>query len=61
MVFLPALEPVSLVEQLGLMPALVLNLAVFALIAGATVVLENAAMVVWRRKRPAHIRGWRAC
>ncbi|OXY83367.1 YeeE/YedE family protein [Oceanimonas doudoroffii] len=38
---LPALEPVSLVEQLGLMPALVLNLAVFALIAGATVVMEK--------------------
>lgn len=38
---LPSLAPVSLVQSLGVGPALVLNLAIFALIAGLTVVLEK--------------------
>ncbi len=38
---LPALAPLSLVHSLGVVPALALNLAVFALIAVLTVVLEK--------------------
>ncbi|QNA90256.1 YeeE/YedE family protein [Massilia sp. Dwa41.01b] len=38
---LPQLQPISLVTTLGLAPALALNLAVFALIAGITVVVEK--------------------
>ena len=38
---LPALQPVSLIETWGLAPALLANLAVFALIALLTVVLEK--------------------
>ncbi len=38
---LPSLAPTSLVQTLGVGPALVLNLAIFALIAGLTVVLEK--------------------
>ncbi|VFR82822.1 FIG00954845: hypothetical protein [plant metagenome] len=38
---LPALQPVSLVKAWGLWPALLANLAVFAAIAGLTVVLEK--------------------
>lgn len=38
---LPSLAPVSLVQSLGVGPALVLNLAIFALIAGLTVMLEK--------------------
>jgi hypothetical protein len=38
---LPSLAPVSLVQSLGVGPALVLNFAIFALIAGLTVVLEK--------------------
>ncbi|MCQ4348031.1 YeeE/YedE family protein [Pseudomonas stutzeri] len=38
---LPSLAPTSLVQSLGVGPALVLNLAIFALIAGLTVVLEK--------------------
>lgn len=38
---MPQLAPVSLVSALGLLPALVLNLAVFALVAWVTVVVEK--------------------
>ncbi len=38
---LPQLKPVSLVTELGLFPALLLNFAVFAAIAGITVVVEK--------------------
>jgi hypothetical protein len=38
---LPSLAPASLVQSLGVGPALALNLAIFALIAGLTVVLEK--------------------
>ncbi len=38
---LPALKPLSMVQALGLGPALLLNLAVFAVIAWATVYLER--------------------
>ncbi|NYT61129.1 YeeE/YedE family protein [Alcaligenaceae bacterium] len=38
---LPAIAPVSLVKTWGLWPALFANLLVFALIAGATIVLEK--------------------
>lgn len=38
---LPQLKPISLVTELGLMPALLLNFAVFAAIAGITVIVEK--------------------
>jgi hypothetical protein len=38
---LPTLGPVSLIDQLGLVPALLLNLAVFAAIAGGSWWLER--------------------
>jgi len=38
---LPQLKPISLVTELGLLPALLLNFAVFAAIAGITVIVEK--------------------
>jgi uncharacterized membrane protein YedE/YeeE len=38
---LPSLPPISLISTLGVVPAIVANMAVFALIAGITVVLER--------------------
>jgi uncharacterized membrane protein YedE/YeeE len=38
---LPALKPISLVATLGVVPALAISLAVFAIIAAATLVLER--------------------
>jgi len=38
---LPQLKPISLVTELGVLPALLLNLAVFAAIAGITVIVEK--------------------
>jgi uncharacterized protein len=38
---LPNIGPVSMIATLGLLPALILNLAIFAAVAGLTVVLER--------------------
>ena len=38
---LPQLKPISLVTELGVLPALLLNFAVFAAIAGITVIVEK--------------------
>ncbi|QQP88009.1 YeeE/YedE family protein [Skermanella sp. TT6] len=55
---LPSIGPVSLVGSLGALPALALNLAVFAAIAGGTVVLERRRHGALRPgNRTAH-RGW---
>ena len=42
---LPHLAPVSVVKSLGVIPALLLNFALFAVIALATVYFEKSAMV----------------
>ncbi|MFS2024145.1 YeeE/YedE family protein [Massilia sp. CT11-137] len=57
---LPQLKPVSLVKTLGLAPALLLNWAVFALIACVTVVVEKRrhGRLVDPTVRPAHASPW---
>jgi uncharacterized membrane protein YedE/YeeE len=57
---LPQLKPVSLVKTLGLAPALLLNWAVFALIAFVTVVVEKRrhGRLVDPTVRPAHKSPW---
>ena len=57
---LPQLKPVSLVKTLGLAPALLLNWAVFALIAFVTVVVEKRrhGRLVDPTVRPAHASPW---
>ncbi|WP_246797878.1 YeeE/YedE family protein [Burkholderia perseverans] len=56
---MPQLKPVSLVHALGVLPALVLNLAVFAVIAALTVTFEkrrHGALV--RETRAPHTSPW---
>jgi uncharacterized membrane protein YedE/YeeE len=57
---LPQLQPVSLVKTLGLTPALLLNWAVFALIAAVTVIVEKRrhGRLVDARVQPAHRSPW---
>ena len=57
---LPQLKPISLVKTLGLAPALLLNWAVFALIAFVTVVVEKRrhGRLVDPTVRPAHKSPW---
>jgi hypothetical protein len=57
---LPHLQPVSLVKSLGLLPALLLNWAVFALIAVVTVVVEKRrhGRLVVPVLRPAQASPW---
>ena len=57
---LPQLKPLSLVKTLGLAPALLLNWAVFALIAFVTVVVEKRrhGRLVDPTVRPAHASPW---
>jgi uncharacterized membrane protein YedE/YeeE len=57
---LPQLKPTSLVQTLGLAPALLLNWAVFALIACVTVVVEKRrhGRLVDPVARPAHASPW---
>ncbi|EWY39950.1 membrane protein [Skermanella stibiiresistens SB22] len=55
---LPAIAPVSLVKTMGALPALILNLAVFAAIAGATVVLERKRHGALRPSNQTPHRGW---
>ncbi len=57
---LPQLKPISLVKTLGLAPALLLNWAVFALIAFVTVVVEKRrhGHLVDPTVRPAHASPW---
>lgn len=57
---LPQLQPISLVKTLGLMPALLLNWIVFALIATVTVVVEKRrhGRLVAAHVQPAHTSPW---
>ncbi|NIA53880.1 YeeE/YedE family protein [Massilia sp. TW-1] len=57
---LPHLQPVSLVKTLGLLPALLLNWAVFALIAVVTVLVEKRrhGRLVAPELRPAQASPW---
>lgn len=55
---LPSVGPVSLVGSLGPLPALALNLAVFAAIAGATVILERKRHGALRPGNRTTHRGW---
>jgi len=57
---LPHLQPISLVKTLGLLPALLLNWAVFALIAVVTVVVEKRrhGRLVAPELRPAPASPW---
>ncbi|MFZ4875226.1 YeeE/YedE family protein [Janthinobacterium sp. Mn2066] len=57
---LPQLKPISLVNTLGLAPALVLNWIVFALIAAITVFVEKRrhGRLVSAPARPAHVSPW---
>lgn len=57
---LPQLAPISLVKTLGLAPALLLNLAVFALIAGITVLVEKRrhGRLVSPDAKPVHGPRW---
>jgi uncharacterized membrane protein YedE/YeeE len=57
---LPQLKPLSLVKVLGLAPALLLNLVVFALIAAVTVVVEKRrhGRLVVDQVQPAHASVW---
>lgn len=57
---LPQLQPISAVTSLGLVPALVLNLAVFALIAAITVVVEKRrhGRLVESKVQPVHGSRW---
>jgi uncharacterized membrane protein YedE/YeeE len=57
---LPQLKPISLVKELGLAPALALNLAVFAAIGAITVVVEKRrhGKLVKAHTQPAHRSPW---
>ena len=57
---LPQLKPVSLVNTLGLAPALTLNWIVFALIAALTILVEKRrhGRLVPASPRPAHASPW---
>ena len=57
---LPQLKPISLVKELGLAPALALNLVVFAAIAAITVVVEKRrhGKLVDAHVQPAHRSPW---
>ena len=57
---LPQLKPISLVKELGLAPALALNLLVFAAIAAITVVVEKRrhGKLVDAHVQPAHRSPW---
>jgi uncharacterized protein len=57
---LPQLKPISLVNTLGLAPALVLNWIVFALIAAITVLVEKRrhGRLVATPARPVHASPW---
>jgi hypothetical protein len=55
----PSFKPVLLIAALGWFPALLLNLALFAAIAGATVVLERRRHGRLVPTRTAPTRGWR--
>jgi len=57
---LPQLKPTSLVNTLGLAPALLLNWIVFALIAAITVFVEKRrhGQLVTAPARPAHVSPW---
>jgi uncharacterized membrane protein YedE/YeeE len=57
---LPQLKPISLVKELGLAPALLLNLAVFAAIAAMTVVVEKRrhGQLVKAHVQPARRSPW---
>jgi hypothetical protein len=57
---LPQLKPISLVKTMGLAPALLLNWAVFALIAFITVVVEKRrhGKLVAPRTQPDHASTW---
>jgi uncharacterized membrane protein YedE/YeeE len=55
----PNIGPVALVERLGWAPALALHLALFAAIAGITVVLERRRHGAVASLRASPARGWR--
>ncbi|MET0182151.1 MAG: YeeE/YedE family protein, partial [Caulobacterales bacterium] len=57
---LPSLQPISLVKSLGAGPALALNWAVFAAIAGITVVIEKRrhGRLVAAHTQPPHASPW---
>jgi uncharacterized membrane protein YedE/YeeE len=57
---LPQLKPISLVKELGLAPALALNLAVFAALAAITVVVEKRrhGKLAKAHTQPAHRSPW---
>ncbi|QGZ63746.1 YeeE/YedE family protein [Paraburkholderia acidisoli] len=57
---MPQLKPLSLVNALGVVPAIVLNLAVFALIAALTVVIEKRrhGQLINATERAPHASPW---